>query len=705
MVEGRSIESFRERGKIIREKLEGLAGGLIGEILKTWVGIWRDYFSKRNYYDPSRRRALHFLMAAGAAFFLRCVPPIEEESFQPDSPKVELKLLPPYTYERFVETCSEEFLRPYVHDDQLIFEIDPNNNAIINTNYLRKVLEGEQPEELIIVNRATVIIEAKDDDINFLVRRLYNPNDYYHGEVSLEFVILETKKGNSVKRYLIPSIWMKRDFVERLPDITIFTDSRSETTILRHFLNKIIEEKRGIKIPQEKLLEIAKGPDVSVYTQPEILKKHAYTIDGNPGIYRIYMATRLSEKLRNVDVSLFNKWAKEGYDVIVVELRTIFFDKPDTKGEARFLFIATKGTETELLIVPDNYKVAKGIRNIFLNSTNPENHINHHLLRHSIDYPKDSFWEELRGLLSKQENLPSLQKLFNSDIGHSLNIGDIKFTVEDKVEYENIRHVMIRVEKKGKIRYLIIHGNPKSPERFITWHPLSNEFWGASADPDRITKIRQHSKIIIEEIEEFKKSGTQTSPPIATPPVRTNRSQARINNRVGDIIGATQGFKDPIIRFGVSEIIFSFLYDSLVEALNAKDRLISLIYENKDFFSEILKKEIFYVGIGRWVIKVAKRKKTLYESYEREFFAKSNIFEIYGEYLGEEYLGKDYRLLCELLEPDERLLENAGAKIHGVENIENALNSAFKKENIGNIYRVYRNESAVYEYYGVVIEK
>jgi len=456
----------------------------------------------------------------------------------------------------------------------------------------------------------------------------------------------------------MPSSWVKGSLRNSL-NARLLKLTRSEEAAIMNFYKeeKIMGNQIGVNLNIDDneftnaTVRIRQKADV------QAVLKNGIQINGNT---KLFYEKKLTQSFPNADVALFEHCRRNNFTMKVIELRSIHLDG-DTTSLGRFMIIAHSDNETHLFVVSENSTIGQLVRNHL-----GHNLMTHHILRHSLDYPRDSLWGKIRGALNGNQ-ISELIKLERNGVK---NVGDIKFRVmEIEESLENLRIITVEASSGGKKGYLQIMWNPR--RNFGTWYPLSDEFLGTSIDEQRIRYLRHldfSSKL----------------------------------KMIGSI-------EDPLIRFSLASFAFSVLTFVFLENKNAKDILTSIISENQGVFQEILNKYInegllekelpFYVGIGEWLIEVRFRKKSEVGLKDTEFgsFVTSRLFTIDGSFIG----NNEIELVCQRLEPDEKIIQENGGTITEDTNI-NPFPSSL--ENLNNqVLKIFNKNTAFYEYYGIFI--
>jgi hypothetical protein len=350
----------------------------------------------------------------------------------------------------------------------------------------------------------------------------------------------------------------------------------------------------------------------------------------------------------------------KGFRMRVIELRSIHLDG-ETTSLGRFMIVANKNNETHLFVVSENSTIGRLVRNSL-----GHNLMTHHILRHSIDYPKDSLWGKIRTVLNDNQ----IEGLINLERNGVRRVKGIEFrVVEIEESLENLKIITVEASYGRKKGHLQIMWNPR--RKFGTWYPLSNEFLGTSIDEQRIRYLRHLD--------------------------------------FSSTLQKIRSIEDPTIRFALGSFAFSVLTFVFLENKEAKDKLTMIILENQSLFQDILNKYInegllekgatFYVGIGEWLIEVRFRKKDEASLTNTEFgsFVTSRLFTIDGFVIG----NNEIELVCQRLEPDEKLIKDNGGTIIEDTNI-NPFPSSL--ENLNNkVLKIFNKNTAFYEYRGIFI--
>jgi hypothetical protein len=605
---------------------------------------------KRRVVEVDRRTFLEWLAwALAGAIATGCLPPEERETRfnypiveQAPSPSLSKEIR---SVQDLVDTYAEDFLKPYVHDDQILLHLN-NENRVDGVTYISNVL-NEETNRVEIRGRTIVVIEPRNDALNITLRKLINSHHYFNQSIRIEFIEIEING----QRYLMPSSWVKGSLRNSLNTRLLQLTSNEEAVIMNFYKGKIMENQIGIElIINENAFKNATANIRKRHDIQQVLK-NGIQIERNT---KLFYENTLSNSFSNADVALFEYWIRNNFRMKVIELRSIHLDG-DTTSLGRFMIVASNNNETHLFVVSENSTIGQFVRNNL-----SHNLMTHHILRHSLDYPKDSLWGKIRNVL-KDDKIGALINLGKNGVE---KVGDIEFRVlEIEESLENLKIITVEASYGRKKGYLQIMWNPR--RKFGTWYPLSNEFLGTSIDEQRIRYLRHldfSSKL--------------------------------------QMIGSIE---DPVIRFALGSFAFSVLTGVFFENKIAKDKLIEKIRENNALFQEIYRlvenRKSFYVGIGEWLIEVRFRKKSEVSLTDTEFgsFVTSRLFTIDGSVIG----NNEVELVCQRLEPDEKLIKDNGGTIIEDTNI-NPFPSSL--ENLNNqVLKIFNKNTAFYEYYGIFI--
>ena len=554
-----------------------------------------------------------------------------------------------------VDTYVEDFLKPYVHDDQILLHLN-NENRVDGVTYISNVL-NEGTNRVEIRGRAIVVIQPRNDALNITLRKIINSHHYFNQPIQIECIEIEI----GGQRYLMPSSWVKGSLRNSLNARLLQLTESEEAVIMNFYKEKIMRNQIGVELNIDE--NAFKNATANIRQRPDIQQvlKNGVQINSNT---KLFYENDLSRSFSNADVALFEHWRRNGFTMKVIELRSIHLDG-DSTSFGRFMIIAhnRNNNETHFFVISENSTIGQLVRNNL-----SHNLMTHHILRHSLDYPKDSLWSKIRGALNDNQII-ALIKLERNGVKR---VGDIEFrVVEIEESLENLKIITVEANYGRKKGYLQIMWNPR--RNFGTWYPLSNEFLGTSIDEQRIRYLRHldfSSKL--------------------------------------QMIGSIE---DPVIRFALGGYAVSVLTFVFLENIDAKNKLTRIILENRSLFQEILnkykekglleKRESFYVGIGEWIIEVRFKEKS--DTSERwtntEFgsFVTSRLFTIDGSVIE----NNEIELVCQRLEPDEKIIKDNGGTITEDTNI-NPFPSSL--ENLNNqVLKIFNKSTAFYEYYGVFI--
>jgi hypothetical protein len=204
MIEGRREKPPRREGG------ENVKFSFWGEIL-AWFYLLFEKIRKRRLFEETtenstnesntgetkgvtRRWVITRLFPAALLTLAGCLHPKQREtSF--NYPIVEQAPLPPLSKEirsvrDLVDTYAEDFLKPYVHDDQILLHLN-NENRVDGVTYISDVLSGGA-NRVEIRGRTIVIIEPRNDDaLNITLRKLINSHHYFNQPIQIEFIEIE----------------------------------------------------------------------------------------------------------------------------------------------------------------------------------------------------------------------------------------------------------------------------------------------------------------------------------------------------------------------------------------------------------------------------------------------------------------------------------------------------------------------------------
>jgi hypothetical protein len=609
----------------------------------------------------TRRWVITRLFPAALLTLAGCLPPEERET-RFNYPIVEQAPPPPLSKEirsvqDFVDTYAEDFLKPYAHDDQILLHLN-DENRVDEVTYISNVL-NERTNRVEIRGRTIVVIEPRNDPLNITLRKLINSHHYFNQPIQIEFIEIEI----GGQRYLMPSSWIKGSLRNSLNARLFQLTSNEEAVIMNFYKGKIMENQMGIELNIDE--NAFKNATVNIRQRPDIQQvlKNGIPINENENT-KLFYENALTKSFKNADVALFEYWKGNRFTMKVIELRSIHLDG-DTTSLGRFMIVArnNNNNETHLFVVSENSTIGRLVRNSL-----GHNLMTHHILRHSIDYPKDSLWGKIRTVLNDNQ----IEGLINLERNGARRVKGIEFrVVEIEQSLENLKIITVEASSGGKKGYLQIMWNPR--RNFGTWYPLSNEFLGTSVDEQRIRYLRHLD--------------------------------------FSSTLQKIRSIEDPTIRFALGSFAFSVLTFVFLENKEAKDKLTMIISKNQSLFQDILNKYInegllekgatFYVGIGEWLIEVRFRKKDEASLTNTEFgsFVTSRLFTIDGFVIG----NNEIELVCQRLEPDEKLIKDNGGTIIEDTNI-NPFPSSL--ENLNNkVLKIFNKNTAFYEYYGIFIPK